>query len=89
MKFQKRELKTNRPPSGIGKAKLPNSSLHGRAVQVSVDERVADLARRYPALTTALGSPLPEGRKRIRDYPASDQLRILHMVYALKKASKG
>jgi hypothetical protein len=89
MKFQKKESKsTTKAPTG-GKTKLPNSSLHGRAVQVSVDERVADLARRYPALTNALGSPLLEPKKRIRDFPASDQLRILHMVYALKKAAKG
>ncbi len=89
MKFQKRESKTTKVPAGRGKAKLPTSSLHGRAVQVSVDERVADLVRRYPALHNAVGSLLLEGKKRIRDFPAPDQLRLLHMVYALKKASQG
>lgn len=87
MKFQKREAKTTKPSSGGARAKLPTSSLHGRAVQVSVDERVADLARRYPALSNALGPLLLEGKKRIRDFPAAEQSRLLRMVYALKKAS--
>ncbi len=89
MKFQKKEPKTTKAPAGGGKAKLPTSSLDGRGVQVSVEEGVADLARRYPALNNALGSLLLEGKKRIRDFPAPDQLRLLHLVYALKKASRG
>jgi len=90
MRFQTRGPKTpTKPTPGRGKAKLPNSSLHGRAVQVSVDERLADLARRYPALNNALGPMLLEGKKRIRDFPVPEQLRLLRLVYALKKAASG
>ena len=91
MRFQKKASRGVKRPSGGGKRKIPRSSLHGQAVQVSVDERVADLARRFPALHSALGSLINENekKKRIRDFPASDQVRLLHMVYALKKASRG
>ena len=71
------------------KRKLPGMSLHGHGVAVSVDERVEDLLRRYPALTSSLGVALTDNRKRIRDFPASEQERILRMVFALKKASSG
>jgi hypothetical protein len=64
-------------------------SLHGHGVAVSVDERVEDLLRRYPALGPALGVALLDNRKRIRDFPLSEQERILRMVFALKKASSG
>jgi hypothetical protein len=56
---------------------------------VSVNERVEDLVRRYPALQSSLGTILLEGKKRIRDFPVSDQGRLLRMVLALKKASGG
>ena len=82
--------KKNQPGKrAAAKGKVPSSSLHGRAVRVSVDERVSDLARRFPALHSALGSLLLEGKKRIRDLPAPDQGRLLRMVFALKKASGG
>jgi hypothetical protein len=58
-------------------------------VAVSVNERVEDLVRRYPALQSSLGTILLEGKKRIRDFPVSDQGRLLRMVLALKKASGG
>ena len=89
MTFQGKKSTTHKRGPGGGKGKVPSSSLHGQAVLVSVDERVADLARRYPALHSALGSLLIEEKKRIRDFPASDQVRLLRMVYALKKASGG
>ena len=54
---------------------------------MSVDERVEDLIRRYPALARSLGILVFEGKKRIRDFPPADQLRILRTVLALKKAS--
>jgi hypothetical protein len=63
--------------------------LHSQGVAVSVDERVEDLIRRYPALARALGVLVFEGKKRIRDFPPTDQLRILRTVLALKKASGG
>ncbi len=71
------------------KRKLPGMSLHGHGVAVSVDERVEDLLRRYPALSSSLGMALLDNRKRIRDFPTSEQERILRMVFALKKASNG
>lgn len=71
------------------RGKVPSSSLHGRGVAVSVNERVEDLVRRYPALESSLGSLILEGKKRIRDFPVSDQGRLLRMVFALKKASAG
>ena len=89
MKFEEKKAKSAKPSSGIAKSKISSSSLHGQAVQVSVDERVADLARRFPALNSALGSLLLEGKKRIRDFPASEQTRLLRLVYALKKAARG
>jgi hypothetical protein len=54
-----------------------------------VNERVEDLVRRYPALESSLGTLILEGKKRIRDFPPSDQGRLLRMVFALKKASGG
>lgn len=89
MPFQGKKSRTAKPASGGSRRKIPTSSLHGQAVQVSVDERVADLAKRFPALNSALGSLLLEGKKRIRDFPAPEQLRLLRMVYALKKSSAG
>ena len=86
MKLQDKKNKLTKTPGSAPKGKLPSLSLHGNAVQVSVDERIADLARRYPAFQTALGSLLREGHKRIRDFPAPEQMRIMRMVYALKKA---
>ena len=71
------------------KRKLPGMSLHGHGVAVSVDERVEDLVRRYPALEPSLGGLFADNRKRIRDFPSSEQERILRMVFALKKASSG
>ena len=71
------------------KRKLPGMSLHGHGVAVSVDERVEDLVRRYPALGPSLGALFSDNRKRIRDFPSSEQERILRMVFALKKASSG
>jgi len=67
--------------------KLGRMSLHGHAVSVSVDERVEELVRRYPALLPSFGPLLSDNRKRIRDFPPSEQERILRMVFALKKAS--
>jgi len=63
-------------------------SLHGHGVAVSVDERLEDLLRRYPALEPSLGL-LSDNRKRIRDFPLAEQERILRIVFALKKASSG
>jgi len=71
------------------KRKLPGMSLHGHGVAVSVDERVEDLLRRYPALCSSLGAGVLDNRKRIRDFPSSEQERILRMVFALKKAASG
>jgi hypothetical protein len=89
MTFQGKKADIAKRAPGGRKRKIPSRSLHGQGVQVSVDERVADLARRYPAMHSALGPLLIEGKKRIRDFPAPDQLRLLRMVYALKKASRG
>ena len=87
MKFEPKKQKNQKPTNGGRRTKLPSRSLHGQAVLVSVDERVADLVRRYPALSSAMGPLVTEGKKKIRDFPAAEQLRLLHMVYALKKAS--
>ena len=87
MKFEPKKQKNQKPSNGGRRTKLPSRSLHGQAVLVSVDERVADLVKRFPALSSALGSLMIEGKKKIRDFPAADQLRLLRMVYALKKAS--
>ena len=89
MKFQDKKAKPAKSSWGGGKAKLPSSSLHGQAVQVSVDERVSDLVKRFPALYNAFGPLLAEEKRRIRDFPATEQVRLLHMVYALKKAARG
>ncbi|MSO20265.1 MAG: hypothetical protein EXQ56_07325 [Acidobacteria bacterium] len=77
------------PRSHGRKSKVPAASLHSQGVAVSVDERVEDLIRRYPALGRSLGVLVFEGKKRIRDFPPAEQLRILRMVLALKKASGG
>jgi hypothetical protein len=69
--------------------KVPSSSLHSQGVAASVNERVEDLVRRYPALASSLGPILLEGKKRIRDFPQNDQVRLLRMILALKKASGG
>ena len=71
------------------RGRVPSSSLHSQGVAVSVNERVEDLVRRYPAWESSLGTLLLEGKKRIRDFPLSDQGRLLRMVLALKKASGG
>ena len=73
----------------VRKGKVPSRSLHSQGVAVSVNERVEDLVRRYPALQFSVGSLLLEGKKRIRDFPLSDQARLLRMILALKKASRG
>jgi hypothetical protein len=54
-----------------------------------VNERVEDLVRRYPALASSLGPLLLEGKKRIRDFPQAEQVRLLRMILALKQASVG
>ena len=77
------------PTRRLRRGKVPSSSLHSQGVAVSVNERVEDLVRRYPALETSLGSLLLDGKKRIRDFPLPDQGRLLRMVLALKKASGG
>ena len=69
------------------KAKVSSSSLHGNAVEVSVDERLEHLLHRFPALRPVLGALLLQGKKRIRDLPVPEQERLLRMVFALKKAS--
>jgi len=89
MAYQDKKGQAPKRPITARRTKISSSSLHGQAVQVSVDERLADLARRFPALTSSIGSLLIEGKKRIRDFPAPDQARLLRMVYALKKASGG
>ena len=81
--------KKNPPNRRVRRGKVPSSSLHSQGVAVSVNERVEDLVRRYPALESSLGAMLLEGKKRIRDFPVSDQGRLLLMVLALKKASRG
>ena len=58
-------------------------------MQVSVDERVSDLVKRFPALYKTFAPFLAEEKKRIRDFPAPEQVRLLHMIYALKKAARG
>ncbi len=89
MILSSRKTRAAKRPRGRGKGKVPSSSLHGQGVQVSVDERVADLARRFPALRTTLGSLLSESKKRIRDLPDPDRAKLLRIVFALKKASGG
>ena len=81
--------KKGAPPRRVRKGRVPSASLHSQGVAVSVNERVEDLVRRYPALQSSLGTILLEGKKRIRDFPVSDQGRLLRMVLALKKASGG
>ena len=71
------------------KKKRTGNSLHGHGVQASVNERVEDLARRYPALRSSLGLANSDDRKRIRDFPLSEQARILRMVFALKMTLGG
>ena len=71
------------------RGKVPSASLHSQGVAVSVNERVEDLVRRYPALGSSIGPLLLEGKKRIRDFPLPDQARLLRMVLALKKATGG
>ena len=73
----------------VRRRKVPGGSLHSQGVAASVNERVEDLVRRYPALASSLGPILLEGKKRIRDFPLADQGRLLRMVLALKKASGG
>jgi hypothetical protein len=77
------------PAQRARRRKIPSSSLHSQGVAASVNERVEDLVRRYPALASSLGSMLLEGKKRIRDFPQADQVRLLRMILALKKASGG
>ena len=74
---------------GRGKRKLSSGSLHGHAVAVSVNERLEDLARRFPALSLRLQSLCLQGKKRIRDLPVGEQEKLLRTVFALKKASGG
>ena len=81
--------KKSTAPRRVRRGRVPSSSLHSQGVAVSVNERVEDLVRRYPALQSSLGTILLEGKKRIRDFPVSDQGRLLRMVLALKKASGG
>jgi len=69
------------------RGKVPSSSLHSQGVSASVNERVEDLVRRYPALESSLGTLVLEGKKRIRDFPAPEQARLLRMVLALKKTA--
>lgn len=73
--------------TGSRKKKVSRSSLHGHAVEVSVDERLERLVQRFPALRPSLGCLLPQGKKRIRDLPVLEQERILRMVFALRKTS--
>jgi hypothetical protein len=61
--------------------------LHSQGVAASVNERIEDLVRRYPALEPSLGAMLLEGKKRIRDFPPDDQGRLLRMILALKKSA--
>ena len=82
-------LRGNKSRSAKRRRKIPSSSLHGHGIAVSVDERLEQLVRRFPAMRSSLGSLLLDGKKRIRDFPASEQERILRMVFALKKASGG
>jgi hypothetical protein len=89
MKFRDKKPETPKRVAGGARTKVPSASLHSQGVQVSVDERIADLARRFPALNSAVASFLLEGKKRIRDCAADDQVRLLRMVYALKKAARG
>ncbi len=58
MILSSRKTRAAKRPRSRGKGKVSSRSLHGQGVQVSVDERVADLARRFPALRTTLGSLL-------------------------------
>ena len=74
---------------GRGKRKVSSSSLHGHAVAVSVNERLEDLARRFPALSFRLQPLCVQGKKRIRDLPVGEQEKLLRTVFALKKASGG
>ncbi len=89
MILSSRKTRAAKRPRSRGKGKVSSRSLHGQGVQVSVDERVADLARRFPALRTTLGSMLSESKKRIRDLPDPDRAKLLRIVFALKKASGG
>jgi len=77
------------PPRRVRRGRVPSSSLHSQGVAVSVNERVEDLVRRYPALESSIGTMRLEGKKRIRDFPLPDQGRLLRMVLALKKATGG
>jgi hypothetical protein len=81
--------KKSSPPRRVRRGKVPSSSLHSQGVAASVNERVEDLVRRYPALQSSIGPLLFEGKKRIRDFPLAEQTRLLRMVLALKKASGG
>lgn len=81
--------KKSPPARRARRGKVPSSSLHSQGVAASVNERVEDLVRRYPALESSLGPLLLEGKKRIRDFPLPEQARLLRMVLALKKASGG
>ena len=76
-------------PQRVRRGRVPSASLHSQGVAVSVNERVEDLVRRYPALQSSLGTVLLEGKKRIRDFPVPEQARLLRMVLALKKATGG
>ncbi len=89
MILSSRKTRAAKRPRGRGKGKVSIRSLHGQGVQVSVDERVADLARRFPALRTMLGTLLSESKKRIRDLPDPERAKLLRIVFALKKASGG
>lgn len=82
-------LRSKKSSNGRRHRKIPSSSLHGHGIAVSVDERVEHLVRRFPAMRSSLGSLLLEGKKRIRDFPVSEQGRILRLVFALKKTSGG
>ena len=54
----------------VRKRKMPSSSLHSQGVAVSINERVEDLVRRYPALQFSFGSLLLEGEKAHSRLPA-------------------
>ncbi|OFV98281.1 MAG: hypothetical protein A3F68_03495 [Acidobacteria bacterium RIFCSPLOWO2_12_FULL_54_10] len=72
--------------SARSRQRVSSSSLHGNAVAVSVDERLVDLIKRYPALSATLQTLLIAGKKKIRDIPAHEQEKLLRTVFALKKA---
>ena len=61
---------------------------HGKALCVSVYDRLSDLVRRFPELRPVVNRYRRDGEKRIKDLqiPAEEKQRLLYQILSLKRA---